>query len=489
MDNMDYEIDLLEMLRVLARRAWQIAAFAVLCMVAAYFLSSKMPRIYEATSTIMVQSDSAVMSIPFLQDAAGSSSVNIRNYAESLKSRTMIEATLNRLRWLDSPNGDSVKAWQDSLSVQQVQGTDIARLSVESSDPVKAAMFLNALVEVFQERTQQMNQESAKAAKDFIAEQLAIAEERLTESENALLDYKETTGLIEPSSEVRAIIEKISDIDRLMSQAEVELQAVRSRQEKLYEIAREIDPTIVSSTTIVNNPLVQQQKQILTQLEVDLAAALKEYTENHPIVIGLMAQIDEVSAKVQETIEKVIGSETMSLNPVYQDVTRELVSSQGAIVELEAKIAALDSSRKPIEAELASVPEKEIAIARLERNRRVNEEVYIMLRSRYEEMRISEAMKVSGIYVLDEAVVPTVPVKPRKLLNTAIAGILGFFVAVGATFILEQMDRTIKSVEEVEVILGAPVLGTIPHFSLVERIERVQKRRTGEKRTGKRFIG
>ena len=280
---MDYEIDLLEMLRVLARRAWQIAAFAVLCMVAAYFLSSKMPRIYKATSTIMVQSDSAVMSIPFLQDAAGSSSVNIRNYAESLKSRTMTEATLNRLGWLDSPNGESVKAWQDSLSVQHVQGTDIARLSVESSDPVKAAMFLNALVEVFQERTQQMNQESAKAAKDFIAEQLAIAEERLTESENALLDYKETTGLIEPSSEVRAIIEKISDIDRLMSQAEVELQAVRSRQEKLYEIAREIDPTIVSSTTIVNNPLVQQQRQILTQLEVDLAAALKEYTENHPM--------------------------------------------------------------------------------------------------------------------------------------------------------------------------------------------------------------
>lgn len=36
------------------------------------------------------------------------------------------------------------------------------------------------------------------------------------------------------------------------------------------------------------------------------------------------------------------------------------------------------------------------------------------------------------------------------------------------------MDRTIKSVEEVEVILGAPVLGTIPHFSLVERIERVK---------------
>ena len=93
-------------------------------------------------------------------------------------------------------------------------------------------------------------------------------------------------------------------------------------------------------------------------------------------------------------------------------------------------------------------------------------------------------MKVSGIHVVDEAIVPTVPVKPRKLLNTAIAGILGFFVAVGITFILEQMDTTLKTVEEVERVVSAPILGTIPHFTLTQR---KRKRRIGKRQDDRRL--
>lgn len=484
MDEMDYEIDLMEMLRVLARRGWQIAAFVVICMVVAYFVSSNMTKIYRVTTVIMVRSDSAVMSIPFLQDAAGSSSGDMRNYVESLKSRTLTEATLSRLGWLESSEEQKVRAWQNSLSVQQVQGTDIARLSVESNNPEKAAVFLNTLVEEFQERTQQMNQESAKAARDFIGQQLVISEERLKESENALLGYKETEGVVEPSAETKARIERLAGIEQLLSQTEVELQAADSEQQKLHEIAREIDPTLITSTTIVNNPLVQQQKSILAQLEIDLAAALEQYTENHPTVIGLRAQIAEVSDKLAKEVERIVGSETMTLNPIYQDLTRGLVSAQAAIVGLQAKMEALMNSRNAIEAELASIPEKEIAIARLERNRRVNEEIYVMLRSKYEEMRISEAMKVSGIHVVDEAIIPTVPVKPRKLLNTAIAGILGFFVAVGITFILEQMDTTLKTIEDVERVVSAPILGTIPTFTLTQK---KRKKRIGKQQDRKRL--
>jgi uncharacterized protein involved in exopolysaccharide biosynthesis len=159
----------------------------------------------------------------------------------------------------------------------------------------------------------------------------------------------------------------------------------------------------------------------------------------------------------------------MSLNPIHQDLTRRLVSSQATIVGLEAKSAALENSRNAVEVELASIPEKEMDIARLARNQRVNEEIYVMLRSKYEEMRISEAMKVSGIYVVDEAIVPTAPIKPRKLLNTAIAGILGSFVGVGIAFILEQMDTTFKTLEEVEQAVSAPILGVIPDFTSVKR--------------------
>ena len=477
MDDMDYEIDLLEILGVLARRAWQIAAFMAISMVVAYFASSNMTKIYKTTTVIMVKSDSAVMSIPFLQDATGSSSGNMRNYIEYLKSRTLTEATLGRLGWLTSSSEEQVKAWQNGLSVQQVQGTDVAKLSVESNNPEKAAIFLNTLVEEFQERTQQMNQESARAARDFIAEQLAIAEDSLKDAENMLLEYKKTRGVIEPSAETKAQIDRLANIEQLLSQTRIELQAADSEQQRLHEIVREIDPTLVTSTTLINNPIVQQYRIILSQLETDLAAALEQYTENHPTVLRLRAQIGEVSAKLAEEVDRIVGAETMSLNPIHQDLTRRLVSAQATIVGLEAKLAALENSRNAVEAELASIPEKEMDIARLIRNQRVNEEIYIMLRSKYEEMRISEAMKVSGIYVVDEAIVPTVPVKPRKLLNTIIAGILGFFVAVGITFILEQIDTTFKTLEEVERVISAPILGVIPDFTLIERKHKKKRRK------------
>lgn len=469
MDEMDYEIDLMEILRVLARRKWQIAAIVAVSMVAAYFVSSNMTKIYKATSVIMIKSDSAVLSIPFLQDTASSSSGSMRNYVESLKSRTLAEATLARLGWLESSSEDQAKTWQDRLSVQQVQGTDVAKLSVESDDPEKAALFLNTLVEEFQERTQQMNQESARAARDFIAEQLAIAEDSLKEAESAILEYKETRGIIEASAETKARIDRLANIEQLLSQTKIELQAANSEQEKLHEIVQEIDPTLVTSTTLINNPIVQQYRIILSQLETDLAAALEQYTENHPTTIGLRAQIGQVSDKLAEEVERVIGWETVSMNPIYQDLRWRFVSGQATIVGLEAKLAALEKSRNAALAELASVPEKEMDIARLLRNQRVNEEIYVMLRSKYEEMRISEAMKVSGIHVVDEAIVPTAPVKPRKLLNTAIAGILGLFVGVGIAFILEQMDTTFKTLEEVERAVSAPILGVIPDFTSVQR--------------------
>ena len=207
-----------------------------------------------------------------------------------------------------------------------------------------------------------------------------------------------------------------------------------------------------------------------------MAAALEQYTENHPTVIALRAQINQVSAKLTEEVEKVVGSETMSVSPIYQDLRRRLVSGQAVVVGLEAKVEALTNMRLAAEAELASIPEKEMDVARLMRDQRVNEEIYVMLRSKYEEMRISEVMKISGIHVIDEAIVPTNPVKPRKLINTTIAGILGFFVAVGITLILDQMDTTFRTLEEVERVVNAPILGVIPS---IDSVQRMRKHRHG----------
>ena len=75
---------------------------------------------------------------------------------------------------------------------------------------------------------------------------------------------------------------------------------------------------------------------------------------------------------------------------------------------------------------------------------------------------VKDIMKVENIQVIDEARVPDKPIKPRPMLNMAIAGVLGLMIGVFITFLLEFLDSTIKTPDDVERHLELPVIGTIP---------------------------
>lgn len=75
---------------------------------------------------------------------------------------------------------------------------------------------------------------------------------------------------------------------------------------------------------------------------------------------------------------------------------------------------------------------------------------------------VKDIMMVENIQVIDEAQVPDSPVKPRPNLNMAIAGVLGLMVGIFLVFLLEYLDSTIKTPDDVERHLDLPVIGTIP---------------------------
>ena len=77
---------------------------------------------------------------------------------------------------------------------------------------------------------------------------------------------------------------------------------------------------------------------------------------------------------------------------------------------------------------------------------------------------IGGIMKMDNVQFIDPAQTPINPIKPRPMLNMAIAGVLGMMVSVFAIFLLEYFDNTIKTIEDVEQKTGLPVLGSIPVF-------------------------
>jgi len=76
--------------------------------------------------------------------------------------------------------------------------------------------------------------------------------------------------------------------------------------------------------------------------------------------------------------------------------------------------------------------------------------------------RVMTMMKVDNVQVLDNAIIPTSPIKPNKMMNMAIAGVLGMIVSLFVIFLLEYLDNTIKTAEDVERHLQLNVIGAIP---------------------------
>ena len=132
------------------------------------------------------------------------------------------------------------------------------------------------------------------------------------------------------------------------------------------------------------------------------------------------------------------------------------------LILYDSRLQALQGQIEATEAQLVALPEKQLQLARLELDRRVSEEIYLFLRNRYEEVRITEAMQTADVTIIDPSIPPTEPVSPKPMLNMAIAGFLGLFIGIGAAFVLEFLDTSLKSPDDVESKLGLPVIGRIP---------------------------
>ena len=114
--------------------------------------------------------------------------------------------------------------------------------------------------------------------------------------------------------------------------------------------------------------------------------------------------------------------------------------------------------------ELNSVPEKHLRLAQLQREMEVNNNIYLMLREKYEENRIAEVGQLGSVREIDQAKPPKEPIKPKKKMNLILGFIVGLGLGVGITFLREYLDTSVKTIEDLEQ-MNFGVLGSIPFIS------------------------
>ncbi len=336
--------------------------------------------------------------------------------------------------------------WQDkiqtALDLQQnlnaaAVSTNSNLLNITFSDniPQRAAKFVNELINIYIQRSVKLKTAQVNQTLDFIDNQLKIVSKKLAESELALENFKKKNKVVDLTAEAQGIIQKLNDLD-------TKINELLLKENTIDFIERQIqgnnDIKLISAG-LIDDPILSNLISQLQQLILKKETLLIEYTPKHPDVIQVNDQIRSLVAMIKNRIFSLrtsINNQMQTLKKIKEEYTKML----------------------------ENLPQTERKLADLLRNYQVNEKIYSYLLEKRAATAIAKASIVSNNRVIDPAIVPQKPYKPKKPLIVAVGVILGFILGIIAVFMKELLSTKIKSKEDVEKLTDVPIVGTIPHF-------------------------
>ena len=263
---------------------------------------------------------------------------------------------------------------------------------------------------------------------------------------------------------------KLGWLDENASMAETN-RLVRSIQGS-YRAERLQDSNLISISASNSNPLKASD---IVNAVID---AYRDYDLEQKSKQGRKTLEDIASrkAEVEENLRSLERSKQNFMEKNPKSGLGDALANQLADLEIRKRalqdkytpnhpdVIELNQRIKVVEAKLGEIPAQEVDLARISRELRMQEELYTTLNKQYEEAKLGLSSVVSFVSVVNPAVPSDSPVSPNKQLNLLVGGILGFFLAMVLVFLLENLDVSISTIEDIESFLKLPVLGLIPHI-------------------------
>lgn len=334
---------------------------------------------------------------------------------------------------------------RENLGVSPVRGSRLVTVSFESPDPQLAARVVNSFAENFIQSNLDRKYESSSYARQFLEERIAQTKARLEESERALVAYaanQQIINLREPNStdgETQSLAAmNLSTLNGALASARADRVAAEARWRQASSAA------LFSLPEVMDNPAIQRLTEERARVKAEYEEKLQVFQPEFPEMIRLKARLDELDAQIR-SISSGIRSSIQGQYTVALNREREL---QGHVERLKGEV--LDLRDRSVQYNI------------LQRELDTSRTLYDGLLQRYKEVGITGNIAANNISIVDRAIPADEPSKPRLLVNLALAALLGLGLGVLAAFIIEALDETLATPDDVESKLGLPLLAVIP---------------------------
>ncbi|MDQ2695648.1 MAG: polysaccharide biosynthesis tyrosine autokinase [Pseudomonadota bacterium] len=260
----------------------------------------------------------------------------------------------------------------------------------------------------------------------------------------------------------------------------------RGKQSGMVELHLE-GPDPAKASEIINevaNLYVRQNverksaeaEQTLAFLEQQLPA-LREKLETAEAALNayrLEQGSVDLTKETQVVLEKIVQleAELIKLKQSREELIRQFTPAHPRMKALDAQMARISAELAELNQQVKNLPDTQQEVLRLSRDVQVNTELYTSLLNSAQELRVAKAGTLGNVRIVDYAVPPHEPVKPRPALVLAVTLVLGLFLGVIAAFIRRSLRSGVDDPDLVEKHLGLPVYATIPHSRQQHKLAR-----------------
>ena len=457
------EISLSDLWRTLLDRKWTIISITIIAVVVVLIYSFKTTPIYRSETILRVEKKSAVGQIldittGELIPSSVEENINIikghSNFVEVAK-----RLNLKKNKYYSKLSTRMIPfVLEKQVSVQAVGRTNLIKISMESPDPVLARNVVSTLAQIYDEKMRNLEKSDYERSVEFIKQQLPQVKTKVDKAENAIRQMKEKYNFITFDTKANQLYTILNGYKSQYDSIEISLEESRRKLSAVQDELKGKEPMVVTSQTTTDNPIYKQLQSKLVDLNIQLVGLKNEYASKTAQIKAIEAQIESVKKQMNSEAQKIIGSETSSVDPTYRSLYQQAISLQVQISGYEAKLKALSTYIKDYQDQIARLPQLEQKLNQFERELNVNDQLYTRLLQKKSDAEIALASIANRTLIVEPATTPIKPVKPNKKLNLAIGGVLGIFLGVLLAFFQEYRDKTIRRVEQVEMTSGLPVL-------------------------------
>jgi len=464
--------------RLLARRKWLIVSVSAAVIVASLLQVLTMTPLYRTTTTIEIQPDLG-RTLPYkeLSEAAEdfiTTETYVQTRKEVLRSRALalrvvdrlelardVEFNLDRRRgilidppmaligrvrgWLsaDTPGGGDPRIGLadriiEDLDVQVMVNTRLVEVGYSSHSAELSAAILNTLVDELIELEFAERLDASARSREFLQRQLVELKAAVDLSDAALKEYANRQNILSIDGRQQFALNKLVDLQQEATRLEAQMIAERAQLQELETASAVEFPQGLKNETIL------QLQQRLSALNQELASFSTRFGADWPAARSVRKQIDEVTEQLAAEKQRAVAT----VRKRYQASREQSTMLSEELDEQKRRANMLDQDL--------------VQYNTLKQAAETDRELFDSLLQRVKELGVVTGLKSTNVRVLDAAAVPKEVHHPNKPYFAIVSLLLGLTLGLAAAFLIESLDQTVRSPEDVVRVLDLPCLGVIP---------------------------